>query len=239
VVHPFRLAGDIGVLVITVVDYLVTDIGRYIEFSIAIACTHGERPAPPLVPALLRGRYGTGQFVIDLPVSSEVSVKGGKGIWGMPKHQANLDFAIGPRKVWSQYDLDGRPALRIEVDRPRFERLPVSMAAANYCAFRGMLCKSYIHFQGHAGLNLPFTHSARLEIGDHPRTAPLRRLGIGARPLFSGYLPETRGVLDDHCESWFLSYEQPPETVPEGLETVVGLGTSQEWLAPPAEGQPR
>ena len=30
----------------------------YIEFSIAIACTHGERPAPPLLPALLRSATG-------------------------------------------------------------------------------------------------------------------------------------------------------------------------------------
>ena len=38
---------------ITVIDYRVTDIGKYIEFSIAIACTHGRKPAPPILPALL------------------------------------------------------------------------------------------------------------------------------------------------------------------------------------------
>src|SRR4051812_27000544 len=56
-VHPYRLFGDVGLLVITVVDYKTTDIGSYIEFSIAIACTHGLEPAPPLVSALLP-RYG-------------------------------------------------------------------------------------------------------------------------------------------------------------------------------------
>src|SRR5512144_3102661 len=117
-VHPFRLGGDVGLLVVTVVDYRITDIGSYIEFSLAIACTHGLRAAPPLVPALLRGRHGTGQFVVDLPVSTEISVKGGKGIWGMPKHQANLDFVIRADKVWSQYDLDGQLCCRIEVDKP-------------------------------------------------------------------------------------------------------------------------
>src|ERR687885_1126355 len=48
-VHPLRLPGGRGLLVVTVVDYLTTDIGRYIEFSIAIACTHGAKPAPPLL----------------------------------------------------------------------------------------------------------------------------------------------------------------------------------------------
>lgn len=241
-IHPLRLRGDTGLLMVTVVDYLVTDIGRYIEFSIAIACTHGPRPAPALLGALRSKHYETGQFVVDLPVSTEVSVKGGKGIWGMPKHQANLDFVIGERKVWSQYDLDGQLAMRIEIDRPRWRAVPVSMAAVNYCAFRGMLNKSCIYFRGHASPNLPLRASARLQIGDHPRMAPLKRLGIAAKPLFSAWMPETRGVLDDHCETWFLSHGAPPTTPPEGLETVTDLGLSQEWLAPPddpaAAGQP-
>jgi hypothetical protein len=232
-VHPLRLWGDRGALVITVVNYEVTDIGRYVEFSIAIACTHGGRPAPRFIPALLTGHYGTGQFVFDLPVSSEISVKGGKGIWGMPKHQANLDFAIEKRTVSSQYDLDGQLAMRIEVNRPRFAGLPVAAAAANYSAFRGMLMKSYIYFKGKAGFNLPFSRSARLTLGDHPRLAPLKELEISERPLISAWFPQTAGVLDDHFEGWFLHYEQSPADIPEGLESVVDLGQSQEWLPPP------
>jgi hypothetical protein len=234
-VHPFRISRDKGVLVVTVINYEVTDIGRYVEFSIAIACTHGSRPGPPLLPALLRRSYGTGQFVFDLPVSSEISVKGGKGIWGMPKHQASLNFVIGKRTVSSQYDLDGRLAMRIEIDRPRFAAFPVATAAANYCAFRGMLMKSFIYFRGRGGVNLPFSRSARLVIGDHPRLAPLKELDIGERPLMAGWLPETAGTLDDHFECWFLSYPQPPTEVPEGLESVVGLGQSQDWLPPPKD----
>ena len=90
-IYPLRLWNK-GVLVITVIDYRDTAIGKYIEYSIAIACTHGPKPAPRLLPAVLMNNYGTGQYVYDLPVSTEISVKGGKGIWGMPKHQANLDF---------------------------------------------------------------------------------------------------------------------------------------------------
>src|SRR3954471_20506780 len=142
-VHPFRLGGDVGLLMLTVVNYETTDIGSYIEVSIRIACTHGLRPAPPLLGALLP-RYGVGQFVVDLPVSTEISVKGGKGIWGMPKHQANLDFVIGADRVWSQYDLDGQLCCRIEVDLPRWRGLPLNTAAINYCAFRGMLNKSSV-----------------------------------------------------------------------------------------------
>lgn len=228
--HPVRLPRGRALLVITVVDYKTTDIGKYVEFSIAIACMRASRPLP-LPVALLLGRVG--QFVVDLPVSSEVSVKGGKGIWGMPKHQAYLEFEITDRQVTSRYYLDGELAVGIEVKRPRFVGLPVAAAAANYCQFRGMLMKSDIHFRGHGGMNLPFTRSARLEISDHPRVAPLKALDIRPKPLFSAFFPETRGTLDDHFESWFLSYDEPPTIQPEGLETVADLGLSEEWLPSP------
>jgi Acetoacetate decarboxylase (ADC) len=231
--HLLRLGGR-AILVVTVVDYLITSIGRYIEFSIALACTHGARSAPPLLPLLLRGQYGTGQYVLDLPVSTEISVKGGKGIWGMPKHRSNLDFAVGDRVVSSQYDLDGQLGMRIEIDRPRAAWLPLRMGTANYCEFRGALMKSYIYFHGRAGLTFRKPGSARLYIGNHPRVAMLRDLDIGDTPVFTLFVPSSAGDLDDYVEAWFLSFERPPEHRPEGLESVVGLGLGQEWLPPPS-----
>jgi len=231
--YPLRLPGGRGLLIVTVIDYRVTDIGRYIEYSIAIACLHRTRS---MALALARNRFG--QYVVDLPVSSEISVKGGKGIWGMPKHQKPLEFEIADKTVSSRYYLDGELAVEIEVDRPRFTGLPLRAGLSNYCAFRGMLMKSTVYFSAHGGLNVPFTRSARLTISDHPRVAPLKALEIGERAWFSCYMPQTAGTLDDHFESWFLSYEQPPAAPPEGLESVVGLGLSEDWLPTPT-GAPR
>jgi hypothetical protein len=98
-----------------------------------------------------------------------------------------------------------------------------------------MLNKSSIHFSGRGGFNLPFARSARLTLGDHPRMAPLKRLQVRDRPLFSAFFPSTRGILDDHMESWFLTFAEPPAEAPEGLEAVVGLGLGREWLAPPGD----
>lgn len=229
--HPVRLFGR-GLLLLSVVNYQATDIGRYVEYSIALGVTHGPKPAPDLIPLILRDRYGFGQYVYDMPVSTEVSVKGGKGIWGMPKHQANLDFRVTDDRVTSQYDLDGMLALRIEIDRPKHAWLPLRMSAASYAPFRGLLFKSYIHVQGRTGVS-PFPRSARLYIGDHPRVQPLKRLEISPRPLFTAFFPSGTGTLDDHFEGWFLSYREPPTEVPEGLESVADLGLSQAWLDPP------
>lgn len=230
--HPFRLWHR-GLLIVTVIDYRDTSIGKYIEFSLAIACTHGSRPAPPLLPALFMGLFDTGQYVYDLPVSTEISVKGGKGIWGMPKHQASLDFLIKDQVVSSQYNLDGQMAVRIDIDRPASTWLPLNMEAVNYCAFRGMLWKSRVRFKSKLGFSLFKKRSARLTISDHPRVQPLKELDISPDPIFTGFFPSVNGLLDDYIESWFLSYEQPLTQAPEGMESVVNLGLSQEWPAPP------
>jgi hypothetical protein len=185
------------------------------------------------VPGLIPRLWKTGQFVIDLPVSTEVSVKGGKGIWGMPKHQANLDFVITPTTVSSQYDVDGQLGARIEIDRPPPTALPLDVGAANYCVFRGMVMRSSIYFQGAADVALGRRARARLDLGDAPQVAPLRDLGMDPDPVFTAFLPSTRGVLDYHFECWFLTSDDSESVRSEGLESVIDLGLSEEWLDPP------
>jgi hypothetical protein len=93
--------------------------------------------------------------------------------------------------------------------------------------------KSYIHFQGKMGFFFNKKGSARLTIGSHPRVQPLKDLEIASEPLFAGFIPESIGLLDDYFESWFLSYPQPPTSMPEGMESVVNLGLGQKWMPPP------
>ncbi|NOK21055.1 acetoacetate decarboxylase family protein [Corallococcus carmarthensis] len=238
--HPLRLSRDRAVLLISVIDYRHTDIGAYIEFSIALACTHGPRPAPPLLPLLFQKRFGLGQYVVDLPVNTEVSVKGGKGIWGMPKHLARLDFQMEDGSVSSRYEEGGQQAVRVRIERPKFAWLPLKMAAVNYCAFRGMLMKSTIYFRGRFGFRMGKRAWGTLELGDHPRVQALRDLSISPRAFLTGFFPASSGVLDDHFEAWFLTQPTLPDaTYPEGLESVVDLGQDQTPMPPPeSNGQP-
>jgi hypothetical protein len=61
----------------------------------------------------------------------------------------------------------------------------------------------------------------------------LRDHEIDPKPLATCFIPEANGVLDDYFESWFLTFERPLQERPEGMESVVNLGQSQEWLEPP------
>ena len=234
--HLVRLPGRRALLLVTVINYRTTDIGAYVEFSIALACTRGHRPKP-LVPSVLLQRWsGVGQYVWDLPVSSLISVKGGKGIWGMPKHQANLDFRVDEREMSSQYDLDGMLCMRITVQRSAGPTIPLkTFPAVNYCQFRGLLMKSTIYFSGEVEVGLgPFAR-ATLLLGEHPRMDPLRTLDIASTPLVTLTLPHVSGALDDHFEGWLLTAKTPfdPAAPPEGLESVVGLPNDTSWLDPP------
>ena len=231
-ISPVRLWRK-SLLVITVVNYQETVIGTYIEYSVALACAHRDSDPPRLLPLLLPGPFRFGQYVLDLPVSTEISVKGGKGIWGMPKHQANLDFVVTDATVSSQYDKDGLPAVYVEIRRPGGPRLPARLGASNYCQFRGMLMKSDVYFRGRIEVGFGRRAAAKLEIGDHPRLAAVKRLEIAKRPVFTVFFPEAHGVLDDRAESWFLAFDTPPMQPPEGMESVIDLGLGEEWLPPP------
>lgn len=229
--HPFRL-GKRGLLLVEVVHYTDTPIGKYVEFCLGIVCTRGTRPAPAVLPAVLPKRYGLGQYIYDLPVSTEISVKGGLGIWGMPKRQANLDFVVSDDWVSSQYDLDGELVARLDVRRPRSTPLPMSISGVGYGAFRGLLTKSYVHLKGRLGVSFG-RGSARLLLGTHARARALADLDISPEPVLSGFVPSSRGWLDDHIETWFLTERTPPAVSEDGLQDVMGLGQSQRWLAPP------
>ena len=232
--HALRLPNGRAAFIVTIVNYLDTSIGKYIEYSIALACTRGPKPAPPLLPAMFMKAYHTGQYILDLPVSSEISVKGGKGIWGMPKHKANLDFIVTDDMISSQYEKDGQFAFRVEIDRPQSPTFHAKVAAANYCQYRNMLMASYIYFDSKASVNVFQKAKARLFIGDHPRVAHLRDLDINGDPFFTLFMPKANGLLDDHFDCWFMTYDTPPEKMPEGFESVFHLGLNEDWLPAPS-----
>ncbi|MCL6258130.1 acetoacetate decarboxylase family protein [Aquiflexum sp. TKW24L] len=233
-IHALRLPNGKATLLITVINYLDTSIGKYIEYSIAIGCTHGPKPAPRIMNAMMLKTYGTGQYILDLPVSSEVSVKGGKGIWGMPKHKANLDFKVTEKHVTSQYEKDGQFAFRIEIDRPKSASLKLKIGATNYCRFRNMLMASYIYFDTKAGVNLFGKARGKLYIGNHPNVSFLRDIEINPDPYFTLFMPKANGILDDHFDSWFMTYNEPQKEMPEGLESIYDLGLSEDWLPDPS-----
>ncbi len=106
-IHPLRLWNS-ALLIVTVIDYRETPIGKYVEYSIAIGCTHGEKPAPRSCPPFLWIWFKTGQYVVDLPVSvRSVGQRWQRHLGHAKTSGGSLNFLITENKVSSQYDLDG------------------------------------------------------------------------------------------------------------------------------------
>ena len=232
-IHPARLWTR-GLLIVIATHHRRTQIGDFIEYTVSIACTQGAKPAPRLLPMIFKRLFGAGQYTFDMPVSSELAVKAGKSIWGMPKRQANLDFVVGKRWVSSQCDLDGRMVYRLDVRRPKSAWVPANGRATAYSMYRGMMLKSATYFHGKAGVHLRRPFSARLIFGDHPRADPIRTLEPDPNPIYSAFVPDVRGVLDDHFECWFVTHEKEPAgLIGEGLESIYALGYGRDQLGQP------
>ena len=171
-----------------------------------------------------------------------MSVKGGKGIWGMPKHQANLDFLVDDHTMSSQYDLDGKLCMRITVDRPQGPKVPLrNVGAVNWCQFRGMLMKSSIYFSDRAEVAVGPWASAQLLIGDHPRMDPLR----DARPVEQAAVHGVHAALAGRARRPLRVVvphvarsrsRMATATAATPLDSVHGLPRSTDWLDPPSAG---
>lgn len=230
--HPVTIGGR-GLALLAVVDYQATAIGTYVEFCIGIVCTKGSRPRGLVRSVLMPKRSGIGAYICDLPVSTEISVKGGRGIWGMAKRQANLDFVVGDDSVSSQYSLDDRLVVRVDIPRPKRCPLPVWVRGTGYGAWRGLLTRSTLRLRGRAGIALGRRKEGCLVIGDHPQADLLRQLDISEHPLFTCFIPDATGVLDDYVESWFLTSDTAPAEPELDMTDVIDLDLSTTRLAPP------
>ena len=235
--HAVRLPNGRGLFIVTVIDYRTTDIGRYVEYSIALG---DEGCKAPQLDRIYRAHEACRDRSVCMGSARQLTDlgEGWKGIWGMPKHQANLDFHVDFALHVELDDPDGKLCMRITVDRPHGPKIPLNkVGAVNWCQFRGMLMKSSIYFTDRAEVAVGPFAKAQLLIGDHPRTGPLRTLDMSSKALLTACLPHSKGVLDDHFESWFITSPKAIDADEpwggDGLDSVYGLPNSTEWLDPP------
>ena len=73
----FRLRPDRAVVVLMLMHYLDTDLGRYLEYGTNVM-VHPPGPAP----TGLRGLVEAGAFIPHPPVDQEFNLEAGRTIWG-------------------------------------------------------------------------------------------------------------------------------------------------------------
>ncbi|MDI2029365.1 acetoacetate decarboxylase family protein [Saccharopolyspora sp. TS4A08] len=176
---PGRIPATLGFM-----HYLDGDLGVYHEFLVALMC---RQPG-------VRG--STGVFIHWLPVDELFTCEAGQTIWGFPKEIAAIDVTTRDRRTRCEVRLNDRAVVAMEFARG--VPAPSAMGA--------MTLDAYTHRDG-ALRRTPWTMraggtrmrpgGARIELGDHPISDDLRRLGLPRKALFTNHIGELTMRFDD------------------------------------------
>jgi hypothetical protein len=179
--HPVRLPRRRVAVAVVAYDYLETSIGPCGEIGISPLCTL-DRAAPPLVPALLLGRWpGFGGFVAHLPVTTAVARDAGRAVWGYPKFVADMDFTLSPEQQSVSLSEGGRFILQLQVRR-RGLAAPDRSPLVTYTAHGDRLVRTTVATHAWAATAVG-PSAGHLALGDHPLGRQLADLGIDGAPV--------------------------------------------------------
>lgn len=169
---PGRVPATLGFI-----HYLDCDLGEYHEFLVALMC---RQPG-------VRG--STGVFIHWLPVDQTFTCEAEQSIWGFPKEISTIDVSTRGKRTRCEVRLEDRPVVALEFGRG--VPAPSAMGA--------MTLDAYTHRDGvlrrtpwtmRAGGTRMRPAGARVELGDHPISDDLRRLGFPRKALFTNHIGE-------------------------------------------------
>jgi len=194
---PARLAPGLGVVAITCAENRDTDIGPYREVSISIPLNEpyfrANLPGRALMSARRLGQVHL--FVRHMPVTSEVSLRGGVDFYSAPKFIAEIDFSEIDQQLRCRLAEGQEHILTLSGKRiptPRSQRIDGFLHL--WMDGQPQSAQFKIH-------QLQYGMSSRrgaavLELAErHPIALELRRLLVSRKPLQYEYVPQSESIL--------------------------------------------
>lgn len=181
--QPIRVAPGRGLLGIGAFDYRETSVGPYGEVGVVVPVVYGERPPPPILPALFDSSWpGFGLVVLHLPVTTLLARDGGRVQWGYAKFLADITFQHTPEYQECKLEEAGEHILTLRVAR-RGLVLPNRRPLVTYSVKDLNLIKTTIPQRSQTQTALGAAGSS-LVLGDkHPVAQSIRALGVDPKPL--------------------------------------------------------
>ena len=176
---PGRVPATLGFI-----HYRDCDLGQYHEFLVALMC---RQPG-------VRG--STGVFIHWLPVDQTFTCEAGQTIWGFPKEMSAIDVSTTGNRTRCEVRIEDRRV--VALDFARGVPAPSAMGA--------MTLDAYTHrddvlrrtpWTMRAGGTRMRPGGARIELGDHPISNDLRRLGFPRRALFTNHIGDLKMQFAD------------------------------------------
>jgi len=131
-----RASGRKALLVITVVNYEETVIGKYIEYSVALGLRPPRSNPPPLLPFLLQGHYPVRAIRLRPAGQYRDLRQGREGDLGDAESTSDLDFQVGDKTSRASTTSTVSSPRTGDVGPPRAD-VPLAVGAGELCQFRG------------------------------------------------------------------------------------------------------
>lgn len=159
----------------------------YADMFFGALVTHGDRPAPPLVP-MLGGRaeahYGLGSCYLFTATSNRVAAELYRLLCGAVPAVVSIHHDRAPDLLGFTAADGDRQIASFSV--PVTGRLkPADTSLSAYSSWDGAPVQWTLHDKGRDAMRIG-SHGARLRLGDHPLAAELRSLGWSTTPLLVG-----------------------------------------------------
>lgn len=207
--HPVRLSGTRGMVGIAAFNYIDTSIGPYGEVGVVVPCVYGDKPAPPVWPALREGKYpGFGTLVLHLPVTKTLARDAGRGEWGYTKFVADMKFLNTPEYMQVVLSEGPERILTMRAAKKGFTKKD-ERPLVTYSVKDGRLIKTTIPQTGTFRFSLSPAGSF-LDLGEHAVAGSIRGLGLSVKPIMSRVFLDRSGILP------------AGETIEEGVRPLEG-----------------
>lgn len=170
---PREVAPGRAAVSITAYDHRLGDLAPYRELGVSIPVTYRPGDGSEEVPSA---------WSLTLPVTTEEARVVGVDVWGVPKYLAEITFEAAETGCRCRVRADGRDVLTLEVGPVPLGTQPERAEFALFTAKDGELLRTVLVSEGRRGQRADGA-GVRLVLGDHPRAAVLRRLGLGSPAL--------------------------------------------------------
>ncbi|MBI2520175.1 MAG: acetoacetate decarboxylase family protein [Bdellovibrio sp.] len=199
--RPLKLPFKKTLLAVNCIEYKNTDIGPYNEVALSILVSapgEGLWQKVQSLRAIMQAKFHA--FIVQLPVTTELSVAGGKGLLNYPKFLADITFReTGAHRICTLRDKDTLEII-LELECPKIK----SRQGLLNIMRRRMSIDTYIAGQAKSNatfkMNLPAAGQAflwprvNLRLGKHSVAEQLGGLKIGQQ-IYQFSVPHCEGML--------------------------------------------
>ena len=193
---PAQVAPGIGAVYMTAFEYRDTDIGPYNEFAIGFLMNSGDFLQVPVYNILRQmARRSFNAYILHLPVTEEIALRGGVDLYNYPKFMASIEFTDTPDRATCELSENGERICLLSARKIAATRSGVMKALTMPYQNRQpqsaevkVNALKYGVAMGHRDVEFVLGE-------DHPLTRELDDLLISTSPIAYFYMPEMQAIL--------------------------------------------